>query len=254
MANDRNYGNDSGQFDRRSGKSIYQDIKRSTVDEKLNKRLEELQKAIEKNSETIVYGTEEEKKAAQKTLKAEENKRDALLAEKKARETLTNAVKDLKSSIDSTMKEFISSQESMAYNLNGTSRSLSDVTSTLSNAIGTTGIVQQKKVYENLTALVRQGIVNNAEQRAYLQTLSDDLGMIFDVNNGALTRLIRLQNADLTSHRMAIQASLKEFLNQNYRTSEYIHEGFQQVSESLLEAQSLMSATNAVGLESTIQK
>lgn len=152
------------------------------------------------------------------------------------------------------MKTFIQSQESMAYNLNGTGKTLSDVTTALNSTLSRTGIVQQQKVYENLQSLVRAGIVNNAEQRAYLQTLSQDLGMIFDVQNGSLTRLIRLQQTDLSSHRMAIENSLHEFLNINFQTSEYIHHGFEKVSETLLEAQSLMSNNAAVALEASVQK
>ena len=167
---------------------------------------------------------------------------------------LQNGLKSLQTSLDKTMTDFVESQEKMAYNLDGSSKTLKDVTATLSDSINGTGIVQQKRVYQNLTELVQQGIVNNVEQRAYLQTLSNDLGMKFKANDASLNRLIKLQQADLSSHRMSIEASLKEFLNINFKTSEYIHQGFENVTRSLLEAQSLMTASNAMALESSVQK
>jgi len=53
---------------------------------------------------------------------------------------------------------------------------------------------------------------------------------------------------------MAIQASLKTFLNQNYQTSQYIKDGFESVSDALLQAQSLMSANSAMQVEAEVQK
>lgn len=152
------------------------------------------------------------------------------------------------------MDSFISSQESMAYGLEGSTRTLSGITESLSKAINGSGLVKQEAVYNNLSKLVDAGIIYNVEQRAFLQTIADDLGGIFDTTNGSLTRLINLQRQDLTSNRMAIRSSLKEFLNQNYETSQYIKEGFQNVSNALLEAQSLMDSKSAMAMEAVLQQ
>ena len=53
---------------------------------------------------------------------------------------------------------------------------------------------------------------------------------------------------------MAIRASLKEFLNQNYETSQYIKNGFQDVSNSLIEAQSIMDTNSAIAMEAVVQQ
>lgn len=160
----------------------------------------------------------------------------------------------LKDNLDKTMASFLETQEIMAYNLNGTGRNLQDVTRNLNEALAGTGIVRQEKVYNNLSNLIKEGIVFNAEQRAYLQTLSEDLGMKYYNNIGDLTRLINLQRKDLSSNRMAIEYSLKEFLNQNYQTSQYIKEGFEGVSQALIEAQSLMASNTAMELEAVLQQ
>lgn len=174
-----------------------------------------------------------------------------------ASESLTSnlgtTVKSITDKIDAVIENFISKQQSIAAHLMGTNTTLDDITGTLSSALSGQGLVKQESVYNNLSKLVNEGIVYNVEQRAFLQTLSDDMNLIFDANNGSLTRLIRLQSTDLTSYRMAIQYDLQTFLNQNYSTSEYIKDAFTNVSESLLETQSLLSSSEGIALESTLQ-
>ena len=77
--------------------------------------------------------------------------------------------------------------------------------------------MRQEKVFEKLGSLVSSGITYNVEQRAFLQTLASDIDMVFNAQDGSLTQLIRLQNQDLSSNRMAIEYSLQKFLNQNYQ-------------------------------------
>ena len=168
--------------------------------------------------------------------------------------TVTDVGKKLKDNLDSTMKGYLEVQEAMAYNLNGTGTTLREVTSHINSVLAGTGVVNQQQLYTNFSNLIKSGIVYNAEQRAYLQTLSDDLGMAYNTNIGNLTRLINLQREDLSSNRMAIEYSLKEFLNQNYQTSQYIKEGFEGVSQALIEAQSLMASNTAMEFEAVVQQ
>ena len=169
-------------------------------------------------------------------------------------EALSAGIESLTSAIDKTIDKFLDTQESMAYNLNGTGVTINKLNESLSKALAGTGIVKQEEVYNHLSELVRNGIIYNVEQRAFLATLSEDLGMMFDATDGSLVRLINLQRKDLTDERMAIQSSLKTFLNQNYETSQYIVQSFQTVSSSLLEAQSFMGAQASMQLEATVQQ
>lgn len=208
-------------------------------------------------------GIKEKQKALDNETATRKSAEDRINEEKKKVEkenakawatTIINVGSKLKGTLETTMNDFVRVQESMAYNLNGTDKSLREVSNTLNRAIQGTGVVKQQEVYSNLTKLITNGIVYNAEQRAYLQTLSDDLGMFFDVSDGYLTRLINLQRRDLSSNRMAIEYSLKEFLNQNYQTSQYIKNGFEDVSQALIEAQSLMASDTAMELEAVLQQ
>lgn len=68
-----------------------------------------------------------------------------------------------------------------------------------------------------------------------------------------MNQLVRIQGSDSTANRLALEYSLQEFLNENYKTSEYIVKSFSSVSESLLTAQSTMSAQNAMAFEGVVQ-
>ncbi|MBQ6627838.1 MAG: hypothetical protein IJH65_03305 [Methanobrevibacter sp.] len=217
-----------------------------------------------KQQEELLKEKEDRLKQINEDIEDEKDKRDEKRNEvsKKVLENAGNAAASavtdgllkLKSTLESTMDSFLKTQESIAYNLNGTSLSVEKVSDDLTRAIAGSGIVRQEAVYSKLDEMVRQGIVYNVEQRAFLQTLSDDLGMMFNATDGTFLRLINLQRKDLTDQRMAIQASLKTFLNQNYETSQYIANGFQSVSNALIEAQSTMTSSAGMALEATIQK
>jgi len=131
---------------------------------------------------------------------------------------------------------------------------LEGVSRNILGVLGNQGTVKTQQVYENYGKLIKEGILYNAEQRAFLQTLADDLGGIFNATDGSLIRLINLQRTDLTDERLAIQTSLKTFLNQNYETSQYIKDGFTEVSNALLEAQATMTARSGMQLEAVIQQ
>jgi hypothetical protein len=142
----------------------------------------------------------------------------------------------------------------MSYGLIGTGKQLSSVTDNIQKSFAMSSIVKQENVYSNVQSLLEEGIVYNVEQRAFLATIANDMGAIFDPKRGSFTRLINLQRVDTSANRLALEHSLKEFLNRNYENSEYIKQSFQQVSDSLIEAQSLMNAQAGMELESVVQK
>lgn len=163
-----------------------------------------------------------------------------------------NGLSNIVDSVDSALDTYISKQEAIVAHLNGSTDNFQNVSDKLQTLIST-GLVKQSAVYDNVSKFVTQGIVSNVEQKAFLQTLADDIDATFNATDGTLIRLINLQKTDLTSNRLAIEYSLQEFLNQNYETSTYIKESFTSVSQSLIEMQSLMSAQVATETETVIQ-
>jgi len=174
-----------------------------------------------------------------------------------------NAEQSFKNQVKSAEESFLNQQQAMAWALTGSNASksvdnlrdaLEGVSRNILGVLGNQGTVKTQQVYENYGKLIKEGILYNAEQRAFLQTLADDLGGIFNATDGSLIRLINLQRTDLTDERLAIQTSLKTFLNQNYETSQYIKDGFTEVSNALLEAQATMTARSGMQLEAVIQQ
>lgn len=166
---------------------------------------------------------------------------------------LNSVANSLKSNLDSTINKYVSSIEKLSYSLNGSVRGYSDVTSNLNRVLNGQNLVSQESAFSNLTKIVSAGIVNNPEQKAFLQTLSEDLGMQFSVSNDTLRQLVRIQGEDSTANRMAIEYSLNEFLVQNYQTGEYIRNGFTEVSRALIQSQATMTGAMAASYEATVQ-
>ena len=216
---------------------------------KLEDTYSRIEEEKEKNNNKLKKADEDYQKA-----KFEKDKENQGILAKNLSAMLASGLTAITAGIKSTIDKVMDTQAIMSYNLIGTGKSLAQTSGLLNRAINGMGVVRQEKVYDKLNSLITGGIVYNAEQRAYLAALSEELGMGFQVESAGLTRLVNLQREDLTLNRMAIQDSLKTFLNQNYQTSQYIKEGFQSVAESLLEAQSFMESRSAIQLESTVQK
>ncbi len=164
----------------------------------------------------------------------------------------------LTSQIDKSLDKYIDAQQSMAAHLTGVgggtgSSALTSLTNSLQSTLSATNLVRQERVFDNLVNYVKAGINYNVEQRAFLQTLADDIDLVFNTANGSLAQLIRLQNQDSTANRLAIEYSLQKFLNQNYQTSEYIKDSYETVANALLTSQSLMNTNNAMNFEAAVQ-
>lgn len=251
----------------------YREKKRSIQDElkirtdltekeqkKLSKYTEELDREVVKSKYALMKELEE---AAHKKRIEDAKKEGDIVKEYYEKtwgsneakfKTLSNLSNSLTSAINKTLDSYLSVQQSMSAHLQGTSTSLQNITETLQSTLSVSGIIKQQDVYTNLSKLVDRGIVYNVEQRAFLETMARDIHATFDATDGTLARLIRIQTQDLSSNRLAIEYSLQTFLNQNYQTSEYIKDSFQNVSKSLFSAQiALQNSTRAIELEAAVQ-
>lgn len=236
---------------------------RSDLSEKEQRKLSELEKeldreAVESKYRLIRQAEEEAHKKRLEDYKKEGNV-VASISEKyfgtldTTLKTVGSVTSGLMSAIDESLNKYLEAQQSLSAHLSGSQTSLTSVLDRMQSTLSTSNIVRQERVFDNLGNLVKSGITYNVEQRAFLQTLANDIDMVFNAQNGSLTQLIRLQNRDLSSNRMAIEYSLQKFLNQNYQTSEYIKAAFNNVSDALKTAQSTMTARQAIDFEGTVQ-
>ena len=159
----------------------------------------------------------------------------------------------LSGQLDSTINSYINNYQSMISSLVGANKDWESITDNLNNALSANSLVRQENVYKNLTELIKAGISENVEQRAFLETISDDLNLLLDTQTGSLARLIRLQDASIAENRVAIEYSLREFLNQNYSTSEYIKDSYLKVADSISELQAINTTSIASSIESALQ-
>ena len=115
-------------------------------------------------------------------------------------------------------------------------------------------LIKTQELYDNLSTLVAEGIAQNVEQRAFLQTVKDGIATTFDANNSALKRIIRLQQQDSTAARLGLEAYLTSYMNELTQNTEYLQSTFDNVAESLIEASSLMNMQQSTEFEYVVQK
>ena len=119
--------------------------------------------------------------------------------------------------------------------------------------------VDKQKYIEQLNTLVQSGIAYNAEERALLATISDKLVTTFDVMDASLTRLVRLQQRDMTYSALGSESLLTQFLNRfstmgGIADTSYLSDVYDSVSATLLDAVSKLNADDATAFSYEVQK
>ena len=122
------------------------------------------------------------------------------------------------------------------------------------NVAGVSPLIKQESVVSNLEKLVGQGISFDVEQRAFLETIKDKIATTFEVADGTLLRLVRIQQQDTTAARLGMESALTSFLNNMYETTEYMQSVAKSVRNSLQEAEALMGSKSAAAFEYQVQK
>lgn len=153
--------------------------------------------------------------------------------------------------IDGAIDIYTKYQTGISTRLLGTNKDFSTVTE---SALKSSPLYKTSSYIENVNKLVESGIAQNVEQRAFLETIKDELVTTFDTTNSTLERLVRIQNQDSTAARMGMEAYLNEFLNFNFQNTEYLTDKFDSVSASIEEATALMTAQASTAAEYAIQK
>lgn len=129
-----------------------------------------------------------------------------------------------------------------------------EIVSNLLTAASNSGLINQKAYIENISKLVESGVAYNIEERAMLMTISDKIATTFDALDKSLTRLIRLQQADMTASALGREASLTEFLNRQFGDTSYMSDLYDNTSATLLEATSQMNIDQASSFMYAVQK
>lgn len=171
-----------------------------------------------------------------------------------------NFVNGLKQLFDATIQTYGTYQSKVNTRLQGSGKTWNGVAgfggieSTIKYAVGTNPYVKLQTVMDNVVKATENGIAYNIEQRAFLQTISENIASTFDAFDSNLLRIIRLQQSDSTAARLGMEAGLTSFYNAMFQDSSYLNSVYDTVSSNLTEATSQMGTEDAVAFEYVVQK
>ncbi len=156
--------------------------------------------------------------------------------------------------VDDKMTVFGDVMTDIDARLQGTGKRFYTIHELLDSNLMLNPFVSLEATYDNLATLVKQGVSYNVEQRSFLMTVSDRIAQTFDVFDSNLLKLIRIQQADTTGARMAMEASLTRFFNMKFDDSSYLNEDYDTVSQNLLGAISQLGRDEGLKFEYIVQK
>lgn len=169
--------------------------------------------------------------------------------------TVLSAVGDYYSKAIDDIEEFMNGAvPSINTRLEGIGVDFSLISERIIRSLSFDNAVDSRKVVENISKLIDSGVAYDIEQRAFLQTVSQDIHSTFDAFDGNLMRIIRLQQEDSTYIRMGMEKSLNDFLTSNFKDSSYLNTEFDNVSAALIEATSIMGSLEATEFEHSVHK
>ena len=169
-------------------------------------------------------------------------------------EKMNSFVNGIKELLNSYIQEYSSYQGKVNARLQGSGSGWNSVNNRLNNSVGATPYVKLSKLMESVSAAVEAGIAYNVEQRAFLQTVSENIATTFNAFNANLLRIIRLQQNDSTAARMGLEASLTTLFNTYFSDTSYLSDTFDSVSANLTEAIAQMGTEEGVAFEYAVQK
>lgn len=114
--------------------------------------------------------------------------------------------------------------------------------------------ISQTKLMQNIASLTEKGIAYNLEQRALIETMKDKMVATFDVLEGSLPRLIRLQQADITKQQLGAEAELTKMLNRVFQDTSYLDSMYDNISSAIIEGTSQMNFEQSVAYQYAVQK
>ena len=156
--------------------------------------------------------------------------------------------------IDDVMNVFTNYMGRVDARLYGTNLTFTKMQKDITKTLGASRYVSQQKMIDNLYKLTESGIAFNLEYRAWLETVSDRMVTTFDSLDTTLTRLVRLQQADISNASLGSEAILTKFLNSKFKDTSYLNNMYDTVAGLLIDSTSQQNATNSIGYQFAVQK
>ena len=167
---------------------------------------------------------------------------------------LSSLTSALDAKINEAMAVYTQYMGSIDARLYGTNLTFSKMQKDINNTLGSSRFVSQQKMIENLNKLTESGIAFNLEYRAWLETVSDKMVTTFNSLDSTLTRLVRLQQADISNASLGAEALMTKFLNSQFKDTSYLNNMYDTVAGLLIDSTSQQNATNSIGYQFAVQK
>lgn len=172
---------------------------------------------------------------------------------------IDKAAKFASDSVDSAVSVFIQNQAAISARLQGSyldgqQGAFENIVEHINKSLNTNLIVSQKQLVSDFRKLTDNGIAFNLEERAILSNLSEKMVSTFSVLEPSLTKLIRIQQDDITARQLGAEAWLTQVLNERFNDTSYLTDVYDTVSSALIEANSQMTSDMAVSFNSVVQK
>lgn len=222
--------------------------------EEFNAAKENERQAYSKLQDAIASGDPEQIELAKQQLKEAQKQSRTANLQLKASEAANFLLESLDKSVEKAMNLSTTYQAKLEARLQGTNKGYTDIIKTLKYNLAASPFVKVETVMQNIANLSQQGIAYNLEQRAFLQSIAEDIATTFDAANGTLLRLIKIQQQDTTGARLGMEAALTRVFNSMFTDTSYLGDLSRSVTEALLEAEAVRSRDEALELEYTVQK
>ena len=157
---------------------------------------------------------------------------------------------DMTQSINSAANNIAQYYGRIQSGLIGTNLDYKQISEDVEDTMSFNRFVKQTDYLNQIASLTDQGLVNDLEQRALLQTIKDKTLAQFNVTNSALTRLVRLGEQD-SVNQFGLELALKKMLNR-FGDSSYLQGMFDSVTSAILDA-SVVGKTDITNFNSTVQ-
>ena len=168
--------------------------------------------------------------------------------------TLTNINNQMDQYVDKAMSVITSYMGKIDGRLQGTDNSFESINAIIKKEFTGNAYVTQSKMIENIAKLTESGIAYNIEERALLMSVSDKIAETFDVLNPTLTRLTRIQQADMTEPFLGIESRLLQDFNSMFSDSSYLTDMYDTVSSAIIDASSQMTLDQSTAFNYSVQK
>lgn len=138
--------------------------------------------------------------------------------------------------------------------LQGSDKNAKGIFDLMNRNLAISPFVKYEDMLQNTAEIVSQGISYNVEERAFLMSIKDKIAATFEVANGTLLKIIRIQQEDSTRARLGMEASLTAFLNSNFQDTSYLNQVYDTVSDAVADSVVQLGTRGGTEYEYQMQK